>query len=428
MDSKLIRVFSYLRGVYINRGNWEQAIDGLEQQLEFFREKDDKAGLVYTLGFLKGTFGLMGDWKKALDAMARGLEILNMVPEGHRLKIGLLEHAFWVSLWSGRYSEAEHEAREGLDLFQRPEAGDVDSQASSLRDLGLASGMQGKYDKAYSAFTQSTKKRQEIGQEDRRNTKGFWGASLLKQGKLEEAKKYLIESLSIKQNLQDNLGIPELLNWLGELHELRHDWPQAESYYSQSLELRGLGRRYFECGALTGLVRVRYAQGEYTIIPQLVTEAERLAQQYEYNDYLTSLRLIQGHIAWDGHTPEWGGGFDTALCHYQHALNYALRYNRFLLDEVLSGRPQGTPLLPVVPYCLERGEEGRRMLTALRDWWCTGLNDIGTPRPDTISPIPEGIPLIEAEQIARKREFGDGVRQRAVVDQINAGLGLGDGR
>jgi len=37
------------------------------------------------------------------------------------------------------------------------------------------------------------------------------------------------------------------------------------------------------------------------------------------------------------------------------------------------------------------------MLIALRDWWQTSVNDIGTPRPDTISPIPEGIPLLEAE-------------------------------
>ena len=75
-------------------------------------------------------------------------------------------------------------------------------------------------------------------------------------------------------------------------------------------------------------------------------------------------------------------------------------------DKALSGRPQGTPLRPIVPHCLERGEEGRRMLMALRDWWQSGVNDIGSPRPDTISPIPEGIPLLEAERIARETRDG----------------------
>ena len=62
------------------------------------------------------------------------------------------------------------------------------------------------------------------------------------------------------------------------------------------------------------------------------------------------------------------------------------------------------------------------MLVALRDWWQMGVNDIGTPRPDTISPIPEGIPLLEAERIAHEREPGDGSRQRTVLEQIDAAL------
>jgi hypothetical protein len=99
----------------------------------------------------------------------------------------------------------------------------------------------------------------------------------------------------------------------------------------------------------------------------------------------------------------------------------------------LSGRPQGTPLRPIIPECLKRGEEGRQMLTALRDWWQTGVNDIGTPRPGTgvssnaptISPIPEGIALLEAERIAREREPGDGTPQKSVVEQIENALASG---
>jgi len=48
----------------------------------------------------------------------------------------------------------------------------------------------------------------------------------------------------------------------------------------------------------------------------------------------------------------------------------------------------------------------------------TGVNDIDTPRPDTISPIREGIALQEAERLARDREPGDGALQKSVVEQI----------
>ena len=58
------------------------------------------------------------------------------------------------------------------------------------------------------------------------------------------------------------------------------------------------------------------------------------------------------------------------------------------------------------------------MLMALRDWWQSGINDIGAARPDTISPIPEGIALLEAERIAREREPGDGTPQKTVMEQL----------
>ncbi|MCL6541265.1 MAG: hypothetical protein K6T87_11925 [Roseiflexus sp.] len=203
-----------------------------------------------------------------------------------------------------------------------------------------------------------------------------------------------------------------------------HNLTLADNYYKECISQAQVSksRHYFARTALIGLIRVKHAQGDYAAIPSLLAEVEQLAQQYEYNDHLASLRLTQGHIAWEGNAPAWENGFDAALRYYQHALIYALRYNRFLPDEVLSGRPQGTPLRPIIPECLQRGEEGRQMLIALRDWRQTGTNDIGTPRPDTISPIPEGIALLEAERIAREREPGDGSLQKSVVEQIETVL------
>jgi tetratricopeptide (TPR) repeat protein len=214
----------------------------------------------------------------------------------------------------------------------------------------------------------------------------------------------------------------ESLVWLGRLYEVQKDWDKAQDYYKRCSDWKWSRRPYFDSELLTGLVRVEHAQSQYEAIPPLLTEAEELAQQYEYNDHLASLRLTQGHIAWEGRIPEWCSGLDAVLCYYQQALIHALRYNRFLLDEVLWGSGVATPLQPIIPHCLERGEEDRRILIALRDWWQTGVNDIGTPRPDTISPIPEGIPLLEAERIAREREPGDGSPQKTVIKQIEAAL------
>jgi tetratricopeptide (TPR) repeat protein len=242
-------------------------------------------------------------------------------------------------------------------------------------------------------------------------------------GRLQEAKDKLKKSFQIKRNIQDNTYLAETLNWLGMFYEMTGRNDKAERLFRKGLDSsRSAGRKYFLCGALTGLIRVKHAQGNYDDIPPLLKEAEQLANQYEYNDHLASLRLSQGHIAWEGKAPSWENGFDAALHYYQQALIYALRYNRFLLDEVLSGRLQGTPLRPVIPFCLQRGNEGREMLQRLHDWWQTGCNDVGMPRTDTISLIQEGIKLRDAETAARQREPGDGSPQKSVVEQIEEAL------
>lgn len=115
-------------------------------------------------------------------------------------------------------------------------------------------------------------------------------------------------------------------------------------------------------------------------------------------------------------------GQPLVLNHLKHVMIYALRYNRFLLDKVISGQLQGTLLRPIISHCLESGEEGEQILAALRDWWQTGFNNIGTPNPNTISPIPEGIALLEAERKAREREPGDGSQQKTVTEQIDTAL------
>jgi len=240
-------------------------------------------------------------------------------------------------------------------------------------------------------------------------------------GNLRQAEIYLTEALHIAR-VKDPIQSVDWSYWVGMCHLAQGHWLKAETHFSDCLTAQHVGQNYFECGALTGLVCVKHAQGQYSAIPPLLAKAEAMAQRYEYNDHLALLRLTQGHIAWKGHIPDWDSGFKAALYYYQQALIYALRYNRFLLDKVLWGDDTATPLQPIIIHCLKRGKEGRRMLVALRDWWQTDVNDVGTPRPDTISPIPEGISLLKAERIARKCEPGDRNPQKTVVERINAAL------
>jgi tetratricopeptide (TPR) repeat protein len=422
LDFHLVGSLSSLAHVRSFQGEWRKAATYLESAERFFEEEGDVYGQLYVYGEMKVIPGFQGDFREMLRIHALIRDTLSKFPYSPNLRA---RYDTWGSegLQIGRYAEVERRARERLAAMQQ--LGDMEPTFFALCELGEALGKQNRFDDGKSYLVEAANLVQRIGDQHSKKQSGIsielLGKLLVHQGGIEEARNCLIRSLTIRQEI-DHFGLPDVLNGLGRLYAVCGEWNTASGYYRDSLKSNIHGRHYQESEAITGICLVAIHQGSLTDEKSLAARAEQLAQQYEYNDHLASLRLTQGHVAWDGHLPEWGSGFDVALRYYQHALTYALRYNRFLLDEALSGRPQGTPLRPIIPHCLERGEEGRRMLIALRDWWKTGINDIGTPRPDTISPIPEGIPLLEAERIAREREPGDDSPQRTVLEQIDEAL------
>lgn len=412
--------------VYERLCQWDKAWEYFRKFESFASSLGQTYQAAYAKISLKDPYAKIGDWRNLLTQHYAVVELLNALPNSSSIGRGIL-HTWSVAFcWMGRHAEAEHIFREGLEHWTQ--AG-MDTSYFH-RYIGYSLGLQDRFDEAQSEFQKAMEEsRHWVYLRDNFDLDratllhySFWAIIDMRAGELGEARRKFLCAMWLKRKHKDYIGLPELFTGLGTLQEIRADYARASQWHTRCLRLKWTGRRYFECGALTGLVRVKHAQGDYAAIPPLLAEAEQLAQQYEYNDHLASLRLTQGHIAWEGKAPSWENGFDAALRYYQQALIYALRYNRFLLDEVLSGRPQGTPLHPIIPECQKRGEEGRRMLIALRDWWQTGVNDIGLPRPDTISPIPEGIPLLEAERIAREREPGDGSPQRSVVEQIESAL------
>lgn len=412
-DLNTVRYSWELLAINKRLSQWEE----VEKQFKDFTKLVDQLDLNWSLQF-KGTMkdvpGTIGDWRRFLDFYMVLSSETEHLPR--LTKTRSLLHWIFALVWMGRYAEVEAVCDIALEVYK-----DIgDDPHLVYRNLGLALGFQRRFSVANEYFNRSLGTQKDFSKpsEKRRISVlcSFWGAVNILEGNLLEARKKLVWCLRMKREFKDNLGIPELMVGLGNIYEMEGKLKKAINYYKHGIELKWTGRKYFYCGALTGLIRVKYLQREYDAIPPLLAEAEKLARQYEYNDRLASLRLTQGHIAWEQRPIK-------VLKYYQHSLIYALRYNRFLLDEILGEQLQNAPLQPIIPFCLERGEDGRKMLGALRKWWKTGKNNVGISRPDTISPIPEGIPLLEAEKIAREREPGDGSAQKSVLEQIEAAIG-----
>lgn len=425
IDEKLAMSWVHLSDIYMAKVNWDKALFYLEQARRFFSERSDYPGLLAVLDSERGMYGRQGNLRKLSDIDREMRNIYSAAGESPYLRTRFFPTWYWVA--AGRYAEYEKECRIVRETARSLQ--DQEYSCTRTRDLGFFLGFQGKCSEALAMVEESLSLARSLGKGGEMDVfygLSVYGAVCLKCGKLDEAEEYLSGALTAGQRLHAHFHLPPF--HLATVYELLKDFEKAEHFYQFTQEeTHLLDRHYYECGALTGLVRVKQACNGSTAIPLLWTEAEHLAEQYEYNDHLTSLYLTRGQITWDGHIPEWESGFDSAFHSFQLALIHALRYNRFLLDEALSGREQGTPLRPLILYCLEHGEEGQQMLMALHDWWQSGSNAIGISRPDTISPIPEGIALLEAERIAREREPADGSRQQEVVEQINAALTRANG-
>jgi hypothetical protein len=382
-DRKLLQNFISMKQSYFHLGNMDGALKSLIRAQEYFSKSADYYGLAIAFDEMKALHARSGNWQAMIAAQRDGFEQIEKIKVSKYSYIRAHLLGWWAIawVWAGQYKVAEGNLRESMEIKKKLGSKDI---IGEVRDLGFALGMQNRFRDAKSLFTYAHKLINDPEKERflEAMALGFEGKVLMQQGNLVAAKDALQKSFDIKREA-GTVGLPEVFNWLGELSELCRDYTAAADFYNQSLNYRSVGRRFFESIALIGLVRVKHAQGDYASLQPLLVEAEQLAQQYEYNDHLASVRLTQGHWAWENRNQ------DEALALYQKAMVYALRYNRFLLDELLGGRPQGTPLRPIIPFCLERGEDGRKIVIALHDWWKSGNNDIGLPRADTIPPFPK---------------------------------------
>jgi tetratricopeptide (TPR) repeat protein len=414
IDRKIAISWAALADVYIAFLEWEKALLYIGKAKDFFTSIGDTVGMIETLRHEIGVYARQGDFQKVLVIWKYIDEIIDREEKLNHTKVHFKKMPDWC--WMGRYYEWEISISPVLENARlMNDAEDLDGH---IRDLGLALAMQDKCSDAVVHLEEGVNLSRQLGKAYNLGlfiSLSFSGIGLLRCGRFDNAENRLVEAIKHGENINAHLDFAPL--YLAILYETVQKIEKAEGYYclTQSIS-KSNARHYFESSALAGLIRVKHTQGDIAAIPSLLEEAEQLAQQYEYNDHLASLRLTQGHLALEN------GNQDNAFFLYQKAMIYALRYNRFLLDELISGRSHGTPLRPIIPYFLERGEEGKKILLALRDWWRIGVNDIGAPRPDTISPIPEGISLLEAEKIAREREPGDGSVQKSVIEQIETVL------
>jgi len=394
--------------------------------------RNDYYALASTCEWIKGYSAMHGRWREFLDIERKVLGIPE-VTANPMLKARTLSGWQIARIWMGRYTEAENILREVIEIRGGP-----NQQDGISRDLLYSIAAQRRSREVIPLFETEREKYRLVGRDaiyDLAWVQRLLGIAYLAVNDDENAKKCLSEAVQISDHHVDPYRVHEDAYFLGLCCMARREWLEAEQCFARYLVFPfDDWHLYFKCGALVGLMYIKEALGRRIEIATYLPEIESLASSYGYNDHIAMLRLLQGVII-DDTDPDRHGpasseiadglGNLSGLDYFKQAMLYALRYNRFLLDDVLSGQQFPAPSQPIILHCLARGERGRQILAALRDWWQTGTNEIGVPWPEIINPLPEGIPLVEAERIARDRERGDGSPQKTVVDQIESILQQG---
>lgn len=422
LDTHLCNGYFHLARIARYQGLWDEENNYLRQARNYFEKSNEHYGLSYTCSEMKRTNGRRGLWKEFLEAHEEGIKVLSRMPSPPAaLRATLFGKWLWAWALLGRVSDCERYARASLDITRKLKFDVLTLEV--MRNLAHVLGLQQRFSEAEKCFDESLSIIRKLGSDQIRHQAvsiGVKGLYLGRKGKLDEAKSHLEESFEIRKSINDSLGMIEALNWLGLVSELRGELDSALNYYNQYTNWIWSGNHYIELDSIVGIIRIKYAQRDYSSIPPLMEEAISMALKYEYKDHLASLYLIKGHLAWENQLSTEGCGFDPALDWYQHALISAMRYNRFLLDQIISGDNVCTPLQPLISYCSTRDKEGQRMLKTLRDWWesdKSGLSCSGA-----IAVAQDGLSLREMEKLARRQEPGNGRPQQSISTAITLAL------
>ena len=401
--------------------------------LEAFREAGDEYGMA--VAELELGYNYLNRWQavEARDAFARSMVLQDKL--GHQKAAAQAQERIGQAyLIEGDFQQATVPKQEALKVFEKLQ--DEWNIAWTLDELATCYSFMGQWEVALVSLERARRVFAEWG--DHRETACVvrQGEIYRKQGRLELALdryQYALNSMPMhnvwaSQEIYAGMGHIHLIHgefeqaladyqraiaqfrdrgmelearmigdlYLGGLFFEQGRWSDAAEHYAVSLEAARLaGSHASECLALVGMSQANYEQRDLGQLDDLISQVEELGDKYGYHQFLAEIRVLQGHIALDRALVD-REHLATALGFYRAALEEALCYNRYELDETVQA---------IIARCHERGVEGKQVLMSINGLWQTEANS-------------EGMPLLKAERIAREREPGDGSRQASVVEQI----------
>ncbi|MGF1936576.1 MAG: tetratricopeptide repeat protein [Nostoc sp. ChiQUE02] len=247
---------------YNYQGQYERAIQFLEQSLEIAREIDDRNTEGLPLVNLGVAYNYQGQYERAIQFLQQSLKIAREIGDRNTEGLSLMNLGNAYD-YQRQYERAIQFLQQSLEIAR--EIGNQNTESLSLMNLGNTYFSLGQYEQAIDFFQQSLKIARQIGDRD---TEGLSLANLCNPyfslGQYEQTIEFLEQSLEIAREIGDRNGEGSALANLGNAYNYLEQYQQAIDFYQQSLDIaREIGNRNGEGSALGNLGVAYYSLGQY---------------------------------------------------------------------------------------------------------------------------------------------------------------------
>jgi tetratricopeptide (TPR) repeat protein/transcriptional regulator with XRE-family HTH domain len=280
--------FLRIQGLYLSADTY------LQQAQKIVEASGDQAKNAFILSQL-GTFAeLRGDSAQAERYGQLGLALARQ----HGLEeivSALLDTLGLVAFSRGEYPEAKRLYTEALEIARN--SNDTERTTTLLCHLGEAMRSQGDYQQAEGCFREGLHlARQYEYQELSSRLLASLGQVIYRQGNLAQAIAYMQEGLTLAQHLGHRQMTSMLLAHLGTISLTQGALPAAKAYFQEALLLnRQIGHRDQICGLLLTLATLSATlEEDYPQAERYAMEGIELARQGELYDRLTLLLSTAG--------------------------------------------------------------------------------------------------------------------------------------
>jgi CHAT domain-containing protein/lipopolysaccharide biosynthesis regulator YciM len=246
----------------LQAGNYQAALDLLQQAYTAYQELKNGTGLIQTLLLLGYTYAGFGETERARDIFQ---ELLDIAIEAESQGL-------------------EEQARQGLQLLENSASDDADlklTEASRLLDQGIQKFQTSQFSAALQYWEQALALYREIGnRQGEAASLDNLGNTYLALGQYERAIAFHEQSLPITREIGDRQGEARSLNNLGNAYSSQGQYERAITFHEQSLEItQEIGARQFEAASLASLGLSYKDLGHYQQAIVFLEQALKIMQE-----------------------------------------------------------------------------------------------------------------------------------------------------